>query len=136
MTAFETASQAITDRLVANWTTTPIVLPNSDLIPTTETEFVSLQIDFGSATQISLGKPLQRHRMNGVISIEILTPVNTGAGLGLQYADTIAAIFRAQQFSGVLCFAPTIASQQQVKHETSEFWNTPLLIPFWFDQSF
>lgn len=136
MTAFKTASQAITNRLVANWDTTPIVLPNSGFVPTTDTPFVSLQIDFSTASQIAFGSPLQRHRMNGVISIEILTPVNEGAGLGLTYADTIAAIFRAQQFSGVLCFAPSIASQQQVKHETSEFWNTPLLCPFWFDQSF
>ena len=132
MAGLKTLTQAIFDRLRANWTTTDIVYPNTDFKPTTGQPFIGVQIDTLVSGQISIASP-SIDRISGVLSIEVLTPINEGVGLALEYAEILAAIFRKVRFNGVLMFSPNIASGQQIKYSNSKWWNTPLACPFQYD---
>lgn len=137
MTAFKTPAQAILARLEANFTTLPIIggNDNADGIDVTD-GFVQIQTTFIDSNFASINKPSMLVRGTGFITIQILTAVNEGEGTGLDFADTIAVIFRGQSFSDVLCFSPTIDSGRQVKHALGEFWETPLICRFKYDEHF
>jgi hypothetical protein len=65
-----------------------------------------------------------------------MTSINSGVGLGLEYADTIAAIFRGKEFGSVLCFAPFVGTQQRTLYKGGQYWDTPLYCSFQYDQNF
>lgn len=134
MTGFLTATQAITSRLQANWVTTPILLDGDSAQGVTlDSGFVYCGVHIRESRFASINYPVPKIRTFGAISIDIYTAHNVGIGLGLTYSDTIAGIFRGKQFSGVLCYAPTIYTPQQVQHNLGEFWMTPLVCPFQYD---
>lgn len=139
MTVYFDATQAIIARMDTLWTTTEKVFDNEQFVPTARTPFVGLSVNFFEANQTGLAKELtnnRRFRHFGTIDINILTVVNEGTGLGLEYADSISEIFRSKEFSGVVTQAPVLLSQQQIKYETGNWWSTPLTVAFWIDQNF
>lgn len=117
MTAFFTAQKAITQRLVTQWAaagrTEPVFQENEarETDVNTGTGFIALEVAFGESFQASIGsgngQNLFRHP--GTIFVHVVTPADSGAGLGLEMSDVIAGIFREAQFSGVSCSAPTVS---------------------------
>ncbi len=136
MTAFYDAASAIRSRMQANWSATPIVWENTPSEPTPGTAFVFLEILNADAFQASIGAPTSRlYRHTGVIQAHVFTPVNKGTKDALQHADAIAAIFRGQTFSGVLCFAPRIGGGE-LADDDGNWWRVTVSIPFQFDKTF
>lgn len=135
MTAFQTAAAAIRARFDSNWTTTPKVYENMPYEETPGTAFVYFEVMWGDSFAASIGSTtLRKFRHAGTIHTNIFTPINNGPGLALQYADSIAAIFRGQNFSGVECFAPRIGlGRQDIK---GNWWSVPLFCPFQYDADF
>lgn len=100
---------AIEARLSANWTTTDINYDNVDYKPTPETPWIKLEIATGEQIPVSLGGPgATLYRNGGVISITVYVPLNSGARTAKSYCDTLAAIFRGQQFSSITCRGASI----------------------------
>lgn len=133
---------AIGQRLAAGWTTTPILNENLDesLIQTSgemPDSFIVLEILYLTNDQVDIGDPgHRRYRTRGVIKIHILTPTNKGDGLGLEYADTLAAIFRGKSFSGVICYGATMRGQQEKASADGRYWRVTLGIDFYSDKIF
>jgi hypothetical protein len=109
--SFADTRRAFEARLSANWSTTPIKYEG---VPFAETAsaYIALNILDGEANQVSLGNA-PRHRHAGVCIIQIFTPEDTGTQTPRAYADTLAALFRAQQFSAgssglITCRSPSL----------------------------
>lgn len=136
MVGFKEAAAAIVSRFDANWSTTEKVYDADDYKPAAGTNWVALQVNFQDALQTSLNGNNPKHRLIGVIEIYICTPSNQGIGQGLEYADSIAAIFRNKQFDGITCHSPTVDQGRQVKYETGVFWVTPVLCGFEYEAHF
>lgn len=136
MTAYFDATTAIVERLQDMWLTTPIVISNTDYTPRAGVSFVHCHVQWNNATQAAFGDTVNLFRHEGEILIEVITPSDTGPGLGLQYADTIASIYRAASFDGVECKAPRVVSTNKVNTPLGNFWNTLLLCPFYYDKRF
>ena len=101
--------------------------------------FVYFAVDFRDSAAITLGTSTDgntRYRLYGNIEAAIFTPVNSGVGLGMQYADTISSVFRGQTFLNVVCLAPEVSSGRQVKFATDNWWSTPVFIPFEYNTLF
>lgn len=136
MTSFSDAREAIRVRFNTLWTTTPKAFANVPFTPVAGTAFVALEIVGGDTFQAAVGSPSQAlFREVGIIMLHIFTPVNEGSGLGQEFADDLAEIFRGKEFSNVLCFAPQIDSPT-VADETGNFFRITLSIPFQFDATF
>lgn len=112
---FAAEAAAIESRLSSNWTTTPIKYDNVDYVPTAGQNFVELIIDNSNAAIAGFGSTSLMYRMRGIISINIFTSLNTGTRTARGYADTIATLFRAAHFSGIICGAPNITRIGQVE---------------------
>jgi len=137
MTAFFDITKAIIDRMQANWATTPIIYDDENYEPDGTTAFVAFFVHHTNSDQASLSNdPIIR--FGGTIEASIYTASAQGIGLGLQHADSIAAIFRRQRFSNVLCYAPRIApqGQRQKKFTNGVYIHTPLFCRFEYDKHF
>lgn len=135
MTAFAEASAAIRSRFDSNWTTTAKVYENVPYEPVQGTSFVVLEILTANMDQISLGEAgSRRFRLRGLIYLHIHTPANIGTKLSNEYADSLAAIFRAVEFGGVLTFAPSI--RDGGVSDDGNWRITRVVTEFQFDKSF
>lgn len=131
-------TKTIVAQMVSNWTTTPIIFDNMEY-ETTGVSFVYFAVDFRDSQAVTLGaigSQSARYRDYGNIEARIFTPVNKGIMQGLEYADTISGIFRGINLQDVVCFEPRIESGQQVKFATSNWWATPVFIPFEYNTIF
>ncbi len=97
---------AVAARLQANWTTTPIILPNQEAAPpSSAVAFVTLQFPTGKTTFIGMAAVGARTmRETGTIRIVVSIPSGRGLDIGLGYCSTLAALFQLQTFGGVICF--------------------------------
>ena len=137
MTAFLDQTAAVISRLEANFATLPVVIDNDDASDKDLTSgYVYCEVVWQDARQASINGPNPLFRHTGVVNIEINTPVNQGQGTGLTYAATIAAIFRGQSFSDLLFFAPSIVVAQRQSNQYGEFWMTPVICGFQYDEHF
>lgn len=143
MTAhFADIAAAIRQRLADNWTTTPILYENLNAasIKTSGAApdaFIALEILTLLNEQADMGDPtLRRYRTRGVIKIHIFTPASQGDGLGLQYADTLAAIYRGKSFSGVVCSGASIRGIGNGAEATGNYWRQTLAVEFYADKVF
>lgn len=129
---FEAENTAIESKFHDNWAAaTPVKYDNVDFTPPGNAAFVELQIHNGFASPISTGGTTL-YRSPGIISINIYLPLNTGTKTAKGYTDTIAAIFRGQQFSGIICRA---ASVTRIGELDGKFvYNVS--IPFFRDETF
>lgn len=139
---FADISAAIRGRLDDNWTTTPILYENLDeaVIQTdgeTPQAFIALETMFFLNDQMDIGDPGRRlFRTRGMIKIYILTPVSAGDGLGLQYADALAEIYRGQRFDGVVCYGASIRGAGEQADDAGKYWRITLGIEFYADKVF
>ena len=102
--SFATTRRDIEGRLNSNWATTRIAFENVEFAtPRTDEAWVRLNIFEENSERVSIGNP-GCHRTSGLIVVSVFTPKNTGTQVARDYADTIAEIFRDQQFNGITCY--------------------------------
>lgn len=139
---FYDISSAIRARLAANWATTPILYENLDegLIKTSgvmPASFVVCEIICFDNNPADIGSPdTPRYRTEGTIRLHILTPGNRGDGLGLEYADTLAAIFRGKEFSGVVCSGAGLRGGGEKADAAGNYWRMVVGVDFHYDKVF
>lgn len=97
--SYATEAQVVRERLNTNWTTTQIHWPNTDFTPGTS-PWIRPTILPADARAADIATA-PRYRHVGVLIIQVFVPLGAGDGLALEYADTIAALFRGQNVSGV-----------------------------------
>jgi len=97
--SFSDERAAIESRFSANWTTTDI---KRDGVPFTQpdndTAWVAITVENASEEETTIGSNA-RHVFRGNIIVQVFTPPHAGSDLARQYADTIATIWRRQEFS-------------------------------------
>jgi hypothetical protein len=139
---FADIAAAIRQRLAANWATTPILYENLDenqvqTAGQNPESFIVLEIIPLMNEQKDFGDPAHvGYRTRGIFNIHILTPANAGDGLALEYADTLAAIFRGKEFSGVICYGSTIRGGGQKADAAGRYWQVVLSTEFYCDKTF
>jgi hypothetical protein len=132
--SFKNEERDIQSRFQTNWgVTTPVKYDNRDFNPTPEESHVVFEIHNGDQIPISTGGVGDTlHRGIGIISINIHTALGIGSQTGKDLADTAAAIFRAQTFSGITCRGADVKRLG----ESSGWFVYNVSIPFFRDESF
>jgi hypothetical protein len=141
MTAFFDSAQAIISRFDTQWAAAHpafhIVHDNQHYEPTEGVDFAYLSVQFTGAHAVSLGGPDTSLIMHGgFFEINFYTALAKGSGLGLQYADEAAALFRLQQFDGMSCGEPIPGVQRERGFTNGRWWSTPLFCVFEYDREF
>ncbi len=132
MSVYSDIERKIRQQLVTNWATTPIKFPNTP-IPAIEPPFVYCDVLFAAAEQVSIGAAYSRqYRHSGIIQLTIYVARNIGSGEITGYADSLAAIFRGQNLSGVVCSAPVLDRARPADAE-GQYWMRTLTIPFYYN---
>lgn len=132
---FADERKAIESRFAAAWTTTPIQWTN---VPFSQpsTPWVRLTLQRANGGRMTLG-PTPHRQFPGTVAISIFVPENTAQQTVLQYADTIAAIFRDQAFA---CGSTGIITCRDINlHDngTEEGWySLVVLVDFVRDDNF
>ena len=124
---FESAAILINDRLVSNWTETPIDFDNVDYNPSSGVPFVRLQIEWTSNDVISIGG---RERGEGYIDLSLFIPANTGTQHVAGMADRLKLIFDKWD-TGALKFK--VGRKIRVGQK-EEWYQEKVLVPFTFDE--
>jgi hypothetical protein len=105
--SYSGAEQAIRDRLVAGWTTTPITFQNetpADPFPPKDgngdlAPWVNLEIMAGSSEIYGQGTPDNHpYLYTGLILVHVFVPVGTGTALAKTHADQIGELYRTAKF--------------------------------------
>lgn len=109
---YEATHNVIRTRFAAQWgSTTTIAYANAEFRPpAADTSWVRLTILDSESDQVSMGGNTNFYRHPGMIIVGIFTPLNGGDKLGLQYVDSVAAIFRSYRdaSTGLRIFSPEI----------------------------
>lgn len=100
---------AVKARQQAGWTTAPVVYPNEKYqLPSDPVPFVEVDFPIAGSDQASLGAPgANKFRDLGTIRFIISTRDDEGTDRATQYANELAALFRAKVFDGVITYAPS-----------------------------
>jgi len=118
---------AIENRLEEYWNITPIAWANVDFDVPNNNDWIKLSILNGKSSYRAIN---YKKRHTGVISIQVFTPVNTGANKVREYSDTIASIFDSKKFNGVVCDVASIATIGA----DDRFYQVNVTIPYWRDE--
>lgn len=98
MSGFAAERQAIEARMAAAFTTIPVRYENAPF-KEIQTAYCALFVRRGEGHQITLGPAPQLNRWAGLIIVQIFVPEDTGTQVVAGYADSIADVFRRQEFS-------------------------------------
>ena len=131
---FKNEQRDIEQRFSTNWgSTTPVKYDNVNFTPTPETSWAEIQVHTGDQIPVSLGGvSATLYRGVGIISINIHTALNIGSQTGKNLADTAAAIFRGQTFSGITCRGADVTRLG----ETNGWFVYNVSIPYFRDENF
>lgn len=132
---------AIETRFLDNWSATPVAMGSDGPVIDPTSKAIVAQPDDSSwcrlvvrgarEQQASLGGAgTKQFRNFGLVMIQIYTPMRSGHAAGRVLADTAAAIFRAQAFSGITCRAASVIELGKIDGG----WNqTNVDIPYFRD---
>lgn len=125
---------AVEARLAANWTTTPIIGVNlQGDTPSDGSAFVAVQYPVANEAHVGMAGVGQRtFRETGAFRIVINIARGQGVALGLQYAETLRSLFRAAQFSGVSCLAPSPAIEDNT-NDNGNYYVLTFVVTYYFD---
>jgi hypothetical protein len=134
---------AVEARLAANWTNTPIDLPNlTGAVPAAGTPFLALEYPVANEEQISVGSPgANVFRESGAFRITLSIPIGAGRVdpvTGQDYVgwlDALRAIFRGQTFAGVKTWAPSPVTIND-KSDDGAFFVLSFAVPYYADGLF
>lgn len=136
---FEAAAQAIKDRLLANWSATPVQLPNESMLRSSggdveapdDAPWVALAIDGDAGEALSIGDPgANLHREFGMIWLHVFTPRGTGDATARAHAAALRALFESKDFSGVSTDAATPPRGEDIENETGKWHRLSIAVPF------
>ncbi|KQP53542.1 hypothetical protein ASF34_01120 [Methylobacterium sp. Leaf106] len=83
--------------------------------------------------QLTVGAPGENvYREEGAFRIEINAKRGKGVSDGLQWADEIAAIFRAKEFGGVQTFAPSSPAIDD-RNDNGKYFTLSIAVPYTAD---
>lgn len=123
------AERYIEQRLLANWSTTPIdINPNVNFVPPASA-YIKLNVFNERTIRKTIGviRPVYRHL--GTIIIRVFTPLHTGTRTGKTLGEGVAAIFNEQSFDCIVCRQ----SRVSVIGEFEGRLQTNVITPFIFD---
>lgn len=130
---WESEIEAIETRFNTEWAAgpnTPIRFENDPRSAPTSGEWVECVVIPATAERSTLG--IRNHRYTGFININIYVSKGTGTNRARVLADTAAAIFRDQQFSGIVCRSPDIV----IVGDVNGFYQINVSAPYWRDYVF
>lgn len=132
--ASKAVKDAVSARLAANWTTTPIFGLNlGGDTPKDGSAFIEVQYPVADEQHVGMaGVGNRTFRETGAFRIIISTPRGDGTDIGDGYADTLRALFRAAQFSGVSCLAPSPPVEDD-SNDNGMYYVVSFAVPYWFD---
>lgn len=125
---------AVSARLAANWTTTPIVdADTTDGGPGDGTAYVTIEYPVATENQITIGSPGNNvFRETGVFRIVLNAPSGQAIGQAVDWIDQIRAIFRSKQFGNVTTFAPSPGIVNNSNYQGGRFVMS-CAVPYQFD---
>lgn len=126
---------AIAARLAGSWTTTPIRDLNvMGEAPDDGSPFVEVQYPVANENQITVGSPgANVFRESGAFRIILFVRRGVGVQEGLGWMDTLRALFRGQNFSGVTTYAPSPPALDD-RNDDGNYWILSTSVPYYFDQ--
>lgn len=94
--------------------------------------FVVLQFPFSSSAPATVGAPGGQWWMEeGAFRFVLSVPKGDGLGLGPEWAEQIAQLFRGEEFGDVVCFAPGSPVVDD-GNETDAFFRLSFAVPYEF----
>jgi hypothetical protein len=125
---------AVTARLKASWTETAIVEDDTTGQGTPDgSPYVTVKYPVAREDQVTIGAPGNNvFRESGVI--RLVMSFQTGGGLTqpLALMDRLRALFRGQQFDGVMTFAPSPAIVDPTNYQGGRF-KMSSAVPYYLD---
>jgi hypothetical protein len=141
--SYQAELQAIEGRLLDNYTATPVAIDESGPIIDPATRNIVEQPDDAAWVRISVrgareeqasigGAGSNRFRNYGLIIVQVFTPMREGPQAGRSIADTVGAIYRRQQFSGITCRGASVRDLGKV----AGWIQHNVEIAYWRDNNF
>ena len=141
MPDFEAASDAILTQFKAQMDSSrpnvPIAWPNMKFAPTEDFDessneaWARIAVQGAGARQASLGAVgSRRWRTVGLVSVQVFSPIGTGANVGLAVADDIVTALRGVTTSGVRLKAPSVLPLGR----DEAYYEISITTPFEYDQ--
>ena len=112
MSGYADERRAIEARLAANFSAIPIRYENAPFQESDEA-YCAVFVRRGQGHQITLGPAPQLNRWAGLIIVQVFVPEDTGTQAAAGYCDSIADVFRRQEFSAgssglIRCRVPNV----------------------------
>jgi len=109
-----------------------VAYPNVKFDTNNIDEWVRLNIVRGVAYQASMGGDTNVYRHPGNVIVQVFVEPNSGAKRALELADTACAIWRGQQFDGLVFKAPVVIDLGIV----AGWYQVNVSCPFYRDELF
>lgn len=133
------ANIAIENLFKTGWGSTTGVKYDNVPFTVPTTAWVSIEVWDGAALKASLGNGARLRRSTGTVFVNIYTPLNKGSKAARDYADSVCAIFRDKQVSGITFEEPDVKriGEQYFSingvQSTTQWYQMIVSIPFFYD---
>lgn len=110
----------------------PVSYQNVPFDPPNNSPWVEVFVRFGDNSYATLQAPATGasfNRQNGVLSINVFTPIGVGAGANLTIAERIKDLFDRAKFSGII-FDPASGPEPIQPAEPEAYFQTQLSASF------
>jgi hypothetical protein len=111
------------------------IIPPNDVaaVPADGSAFLAYEFPLASEDQITIGAPGDNvFRETGAFRIVLCAPIGSGVDPWAGYVDALRAAFRARQFSGVNCWAPSPPAIDN-QSDRGAYFEFSFAIPYYFD---
>jgi hypothetical protein len=127
--ASKAVKDAVSARLGVAWNGLPVTGPNEDAA-TSAGSFLALQFPVANNRRMTIDRG--RYREEGAFRIVINGERAVGADQVLGWADDLAALFRDQQFDGVVCGVPGSPFLDD-RNDMGNYFQVAVVFPYHFD---
>lgn len=126
--AKKAASDAIRARLAANWTSSVILGLNSTTqTPADGSSWVRVTFPVANNSKMTLGR---NYRESASALITVATQISDGLDTSNAWCESIAAIYRGQQFDGVDCAFDAPSIREGV--DNGSYFIASVIVPYRF----
>ena len=130
---FKNITDLITTQVAATMATNSYVAryDNDPRATPTDPYWVRVSIAYGQDEQIELGTD-SLYRGPGILTMQVIGPIEVGTGVALEMADILAAVFRNITLGGNVRFkTPRIENVGRI----GDNWNINVICPFEADEN-
>lgn len=131
--AYEDTRLAFERRLATGWTTTPLQFENVPFAPpANHAPYVAFRwLPSANGTRLITLGDNKVYREVGIVACYVHTPESTGPALAEQYATTLAALWRQQQFEhGGSGWIRTLEPSLSPGMARDGYWMVPVITPY------